>query len=285
MPGNTPYPNYVLENKFEDQINSRLDLMRFCTVDDSLTETAGMKKKIRIYRATENKTETLAKGEGNTDAITADYYEKEYTVEMLQNKFEWFDEDAMEDPLVVDKGLQEQADDMYNTSNAKAMAEFKKAENKVYVNAFDFNAFVDAVAELDDLDISETTEVEELQLFALVHKKDVASIRKALAEQLKYVEAYARRGYIGSVNGVNLYTSAIATEGEITIADKMAVTFFIKKGTEVEQITKGVRSEDAANKRLNTCFLRKYGIFALTHQGHIVTLIKGTEPVAEEVQG
>ena len=30
---NKVYPNFVLENQFEDQYNSKLDLMRLCTVD------------------------------------------------------------------------------------------------------------------------------------------------------------------------------------------------------------------------------------------------------------
>lgn len=58
---NTPYPNYVLQNKFEDQFNSYLDLMQFCTVDPTLVGEPGMIKKIRVYTATDNKTQTLKK--------------------------------------------------------------------------------------------------------------------------------------------------------------------------------------------------------------------------------
>ena len=270
---NTPYPNYVLENKFEDQYQSYLDLMQFCTVDNSLTGEPGMKKKIRTYKATDG-TETVAKGEGNTKSITASYTETEYTIEMLQNRFDWYDEDEMEDPLVVDKGLEHQAVDMFNTANKKAIAEFAKATQKVETAEFDFNCFVDAVASIKDLRISESTEITGLGVFALVHKDDVAELRKNLGDLLKYVEAYARNGYIGTVAGVNIYTSALATKGEFAVATKQAVTYFNKKGTEAETSVKGNRSAENANKRENSVFLRKYGIFALTDQNFIVKVVK-----------
>jgi hypothetical protein len=265
---NTPYANYVLENKFEDQYQSYLDLMQFCTVDNTLVGDAGMIKKIRVYSATDDKTQTLAKGEGNTVEIEASYSDVDYTIELLQNRFIWFDEEEMTDPLVIDKGLQHQAVDMYNTANKKAIAEFKKATNKVTVTKFDFNAFVDGVAGFTALNIAEARENGDLGIFALVHKKDVAEIRKELGTSLQYIEAYQRTGYIGSVNGVNLFNSALATEGEITLATKQAVTYFVKKGAEVEQ-------ERDANIRKNTAYLRKYGIFALTDQNYIVKLVRG----------
>ena len=270
---NKPYPNYVLENKCADQYQSYLDLMQFCTVDNSLTGEPGMKKKIRTYVATDG-TETVAKGEGNTKSITASYTETEYTIETLQNRFDWYDEDEMEDPLVVDKGLEHQAVDMFNTANKKAIAEFAKATQKVETAKFDFNCFVDAVASIKDLRISESTEITGLGVFALVHKDDVAELRKNLGELLKYVEAYARNGYIGTVAGVNIYTSALATKGEFAVATAQAVTYFHKKGAEAESSTRGSRSAENANKRENTVFLRTFGIFALTDQNFIVKVVK-----------
>lgn len=270
---NTPYPNYVLENKFEDQYKTYLDLMQFCTVDNSLTGEPGMKKKIRTYVATDG-TESVSKGEGNTKSITANYTEKEYIIETLQNRFDWYDEDEMEDPLVVDKGLEHQAVDMFNTANQKAIAEFAKATQKVETAKFDFNCFVDAVASIKDLRISESTEITGLGVFALVHKDDVAELRKNLGDLLKYVEAFARTGYIGTVAGVNIYTSALATKGQFAVATKQAVTYFNKLGAEAEVSTKGSRSAENANKRENTAFLRKYGIFALTDQNFVVKVVK-----------
>lgn len=48
----TIYDNFYLSNEVEDQFNSHLDLQQFCTVDNSLVGTAGMKRKINVYKAT-----------------------------------------------------------------------------------------------------------------------------------------------------------------------------------------------------------------------------------------
>ena len=257
---NKLYPNHVLENRFEDQYNSKLDLMQFCTVDDSLVGVAGDTKKINTYTATDG-TEVLEMGAGNTKDIEVSYETKEYTIELLQNRFPYFDEEEMNDPLVVEKGLGHMAVDMFNTANKKAMAEFNKASISVSVTAFDFAAFVDGAAMLP-------FEGEDVPTFALCHKNDVKEIRKNLKDSLQYVEAYVRTGYIGTVNGVSVYTSNEATEGTIILATKKAVTYFTKKGTEVEQ-------ERDANIRKNTVYSRKYGIFAFTDATQAVKLTKG----------
>ena len=64
---NTPYENFVLEDKIEDQYNSHLDLQRFCTIDNSLELTEGMKKIVNVYSAT-NSVKKVAQGEGNDKA-------------------------------------------------------------------------------------------------------------------------------------------------------------------------------------------------------------------------
>lgn len=257
---NKTYPNQVLENRFEDQYNSKLDLMQFCTVDDSLVGVAGDKKVINTYTAT-NGTEVLEMGEGNTKDIEVSYEAKEYTIELLQNRFSYYDEEEMRDPLIVEKGLQHGVVDMFNTANKKAMAEFNKASITVPVTAFNFDAFVDGAAMLP-------FEGEDVAAFALCHKNDVKEIRKALKDDLKYVEAYVRTGYIGTINGVSIYTSNEATEGTIILATKKAVTYFRKKGTEVEQD----RNPDT---RKNQVWHRQIGIFAFTDATQAVKLTKG----------
>ena len=258
---NKLYPNHVLANRFEDQYNSKLDLMQFCTVDDSLVGTAGDTKKINTYTATNNKTEVLEMGVGNTKDIEVSYETKEHKIELLQNRFPYFDEEQMNDPLVIEKGLNHMAVDMFNTANKKAMAEFNKANIEIPVTAFDFNAFVDGAAAL-------AFEGEDVPVFALCHKNDVKEIRKNLKDSLQYTESFVRTGSIGAVNGVQLHISNEATEGTIILATKKAVTYFTKKGTEVEQ-------ERDANIRKNTVYSRKYGIFAFTDATQAVKLTKG----------
>ena len=254
------YDNAVISSVFEDQYDSKLDLMQFCTVDKSLEGVAGDKVKINTYTATDG-TQVLKMGEGNTENIEVSYSEEEYEIELLQNRFPYYDEEEMRDPKIVEKGIGHMAVDMFNTANAKAMAEFSKASLIANVSKFDFDAFVDGVALFPD------NEDEELQIFALVNREDKAEIRKNLKDDLKYVEAYVRTGYIGTVNGVNLYVSNIAAKGEIILATKQAVTYFSKKGTEVEQ-------KRDANTRLNEVFSRKYGIFAFTDATQAVKLVK-----------
>ena len=254
------YPNYVLEKEIEDQYNSHLDLMRFCTLDNSLVGVAGDKKKIRVYSATDG-TEKLAMGEGNTKNIEVKYSEKEYEILMAQNRFPYYDEELMRDPMVVDTGVRHMTTDMFNHTQADIFAEFDKATQTVNATAFDFGAFVDAVAMLPG------ENQEEREVFAFVHPNDKAAIRKTLKDDLKYVEAYVRAGYIGTVAGVNLYTKADAVEGTICGGTREAVTFFNKKGTEVEQ-------KREPNVRLNEIFSRKYYLAALTDETKCFKIVK-----------
>lgn len=268
-----PYDNEVIAVEFEDQYESRLDLMNFVTVDSSLEMTPGMKKKIRTYTATGG-TQVLKMGEGNTENIEVDYSEKEYEVEMLQNRFPWYDEEVMIDPNIQLKGKDMAVVDIYNTANRKAMEQFKQASIVLAVDAFDFDAFVDGVAAFPD------NEDGSLVPFCLIHPTDVADIRKSMKDELQYVEAYVRTGYIGTINGVSLYRSYIAEPGEMILATKEAVRYFNKKGTEVEY-------ERDSNTRLNKQYTRKYGIFAFYDAKRAVKIRKGlaADKVAVEIVG
>lgn len=257
----TIYDNFYLSNEVEDQFNSHLDLQTFCTVDRTLEGTAGMLRKINVYRAT-NGTEKLAQGEGNTKSIEVTYTPEEYRVLMAQNRFDYYDEQAMTDPNLVPVGVRHMGTDMFNTVNADIYAEFKKATLAVEASAFGFDAFVDAMAKLN-------TEAEP-ETFGLVCPEDMAKIRKALKDDLKYVETFARTGYVGTVGcGTHLYLKKDATPGEIIVATKDAVTLFVKKGTEVEQPP---RAADDANVRKNSIFSRKYYLAALTDETKAVKI-------------
>lgn len=48
----TIYQNFVLENKIEDILKTKIDLQNYMTVDESLTQAPGMKKVINTYTAT-----------------------------------------------------------------------------------------------------------------------------------------------------------------------------------------------------------------------------------------
>lgn len=256
------YENYVLANEIEDQLKTKLDMVRFCTVDNSLVGVAGDKKVIRVYQATDA-TEKLAMGEGNTKNIEVSYADVDYTIQLAQNRFPYYDEELMRDPLAIQTGLRHMTTDMVNTMQDDIFAEYAKATQSVPLSGTDyFAAFVDAVALLPG------ENNEEQEVFAFVHKNDKAAIRKALKDDLKYVEAFVRAGYIGTVAGVNLYTSNLATEGTICGGTREAVTLFNKKGTEVEQ-------ERDANVRLNEIYSRKYYLAAMTDATKCFKIVKG----------
>lgn len=258
---NTIYENYVLANEIEDQFNSHLDLARFCTIDSSLVGVAGMKKIINRYSATDG-TEKLAMGKGNTKSIETSFTPVEYEILLAQNRFQYFDEEAMTDPVAIEAGIRHMGTDMFNTANADIFAEFNKATLTVAAATPNFEAFVDMAAKLD------VENLEGLELFAFVNNADMAAIRKALKDELKYVEAFARQGYVGTVAGWNLYTKKDAVAGTIVGGTKQAVTLFAKNGTEVEQ-------ERDGNIRQNTIYSRKYYLAALTDATKAVKLTIG----------
>ena len=250
----TIYDNFYLSNEVEDQFNSHLDLQTFCTIDRTLEGTAGMLRKINVYKAT-NGTEKLDMGEGNSKSIEVSYTPEEYRILMAQNRFDYFDEQAMTDPNLVPVGVRHMGTDMFNTVNADIFAEFNKATLTHAATAPDFGCFADAAALLN------VENLEGIELFAFVNPKDMAKVRKALKDELKYVEAFAKQGYVGTVAGWNLYTKKDATENIIVGGTREAVTLFVKKGTEVEQPP---RAADEANVRKNSIFSRKYYLAALT---------------------
>ena len=270
------YDNFVLANEIEDQYNSKLDLVRFCTVDNSLVGVAGDTKIVHVYSATDG-TQKLAMGQGNTKNIEVSYEPEEYKIQLAQNRFPYYDEEVMKDPTVVDVGLRHMATDMFNTIQDEIFAEFNKAILKIYTGgtnkAIEFGHFVDAVALLDLEDI------EGVEIFAFVNPTEMANLRKTLKDDLQYVEAFVRSGYVGTVAGVNIYTKKNAKTGEIVVGMRDAVTLFNKKGVEVEQ-------ERDANTRLNEIYSRKYYLAALTDATKVVKIIRDVPSlISAEIDG
>lgn len=265
---NRVYDNFFLSNEVEDQFNSHLDLQQFVTVDRNLVGEPGMIRKVNVYRATDG-TEKLTMGKGNTKSIEVSLTTEDYRIELAQNRFQYYDEEAMADPNVVLVGMRHAATDMFNTMNADIYAEFGKTSQSVSASALNFDAFVDAAAMLN------VENLENMNLFGFINAADTAALRKALKDDLKYVEAFVRQGYIGTVAGISIYTKKDATAGTAIIGTKEAVTLFVKTGTEVEQIVPGKRSETAANVRQNTIFTRKYYLAALTDETKAVKITVG----------
>lgn len=268
--GNLVYENFYLANEVEDQFNSHLDLTQFMTVHNELTGQPGMDFIVHRYKATDS-VEDLAQGVGNDSDSEASFVEDKYTIKTAQGRFKWFDEEEKKDPIAIQTGVRHLGTDMYNHINADSYAEYKKAVKVVPVSSFDFAAFCDAESMFN----SEADDLASLGIFGFVNPADVAEVRKKLEGELKYVEAFARAGYIGTVAGLNLYTKKDADRGLITIATKEAVGLFNKTGVEYEP-------ERDANTRMNRSYVRKYYVVALEKEDYAVLLMKGSAALSED---
>ena len=242
------YENVILTNKLNDILTTQVNLNNYMTIDTSMAEEAGMKKKVITYTSTGN-VEALGMGEGNTGSLEVTHTEKEYEVLTYQGKFTFFDEQEMIDPMVVDTGLKHSADNMVNKFTELAIAEFEKATLAQEATAWGFDVVVDAIAKMNI--------EEEAGLFLLISPADKAAFRKALKDDLSYSEGFVRTGYIGTVCGVPVIVSKAVPAGKGYLATKEAVTVFIKKDAETEY-------ERDADKRDNRYWVRKVAVVALT---------------------
>lgn len=253
---NSIYENVVLENKYNTVLDTLLNLQQFLTVDNSLQESAGMKKRI-ISKTVTGSVDDLAQGVGNSNTIEVATTYADYDVETTQGRFVYFDEEAMQDAFVVDNGLKGLSEKMVNSFTSKAVAEWRKATLQQGYSSIGFDTVVDAIAKMNLED--------ESGLFLLISPNMVAAFRKAVKDELKYSEGFVRTGYLGSLVGVPCYVSKAIPNGEAILADKSAVRLFIKKDTEIEQ-------ERDANLRKNTVYARKVALVALVDANKVVKI-------------
>lgn len=264
----TRYENFVLENRLTDQLETRMDMLDYVTVNDQLASEAGMTVKVNTYSAT-GAAEKLGEGEGNSQEIEMSYAAKEYKVGTTQAKFVYTDEAEMTDPFLVDGGIRNLSVAITNSVTNDVIAEFGKTSKIVnYSGAPKFDDFVDALAMMTHSGNAAGSE-DALEAFALVNRKSKALLQKGLKDDLKYVEDYARQGYIGHVAGVAIRVNDAVPEGQVIIATKEAVTYFRKKAATTE-------TERDGDHRKNTLYGRLVGFAALTDEGKCVLLKPAT---------
>lgn len=253
------YENFVLESKMNDLLETKLNTRSLMMIDDSLTTAPGMKKVINRYTFT-GEVENLAKGEGNTVGGVVTFTPVEYIVGVNQQKFEYYDEDFMTDPKIVDVGLEGAAITMVNDLNSKYFAELGKATLiHEYTGNYCYDALVDSI-ELMNLE-------DETGLFNIIGTDLKAQIRKDPDFKGARQGEILFNGQIGSISGVPVIVSKKVPKKEAFLATKAAVTLFTKKESEVEQ-------ERDKNVRLNTIFSRKVNLVALTDATKVVKITK-----------
>lgn len=246
---NTVYSNQVLEAKAKDLLTTTLDTKTLMTIDDSLASSAGMKKVINTYTYS-GTAEELGEREGNTNIGSISYVPVEYEVKLVQQAFDYTDEDFMKDPSIVDNMLKGSNQVMANkmTSDFLAALASEKEGARLITNkvtaALSYDAIVDAIGELNLED--------ESKVFVVIPNAWKAKLRKdpdyVAARQGEVVYS----GQVGTICGIPVVCSK-ALSSEAYVMTNEAVKLFIKKDIEVEQD----RDKD---KRINkvierTCYL------------------------------
>ena len=257
---NTIYENTVLEAKLTELLNSKLEVRSLMTVDDSLTESAGLSKVINRY--TYNGTvETLDGGEANSTAGTLRFTPETYTVKRYQQTFRYNDVEAMKDPALIDMALSGAADVMANQLRCEYFDQLKQVRHRHPI-ASDTVSYTDIVDALGNLG----GEVED-GLFILMGTDGRTAIRRDSDFITAHQGDILYSGQFGTLCGIPVLFSKLVPEGKVIITEKAAVKFFVKREAGLEQ------SRDIEKKE-NTIVYERHGVIALVDDTSSVILGK-----------
>ena len=261
---NTLFANKVIESKATDLLSTKLNHRSLMTIDTELQGSEGMTKTINTYTYA-GEAEILGVGVGSTEGKrgSISYVGKDYTVNCVQEAFDYFDEDFMKDSNVVDMGVKGATDVMTNflTSKFYEALATKQAEQElvgktefVKGGAISYDVVVDAIADMKVED--------ESKLVLVLPTEWKADIRKDTDYKAAQLGEVVYNGQVGTIAGIPVVcikslNAAGANKAKAYLLTPEAVTLFIKKNVEVEQD----RDKD---KRLNSIYLREYYICALT---------------------
>ena len=244
---NTVFNNKIIEAKAKDLLTTSLNTRSLMTVDNSLTAEAGMTKTINVYTYS-GTAEEVTPGNGNTNRGSISYVGKDYPVKMVQQAFDYQDEDFMKDGTIVDNMLKGANQVMVNKMTADFVTECGKATLKhTLAGAIGYDAIVDAISVLNLED--------ESKLFLVIPNDWKADLRKDEDYKAARMGEVVYNGQVGTVAGIPVIaTKALTDEAYIMTAE--AVKLFMKKDVEVEQ-------DRDADTRTNSVYLRTAYICAL----------------------
>ena len=248
---NTVYANKVIEAKAKDLLTTAVNTRNLMTIDDSLTQEAGMTKTINVYTYS-GEAEELAAGVGNTASKRGNisYTGTDYTVKMVQQAFDYTDEDFMKDNTIVDNMLKGANQVMINKMTSDFLTECAKATLKQTFtkgSAIGYDTIVDAISKLNLED--------ESGVFVVIPNAWKASLRKDQDYKSARMGEVIYNGQVGTICGIPVIASKALTT-KAYVMTKEAVKLFMKKDVEVEQD----RDKD---KRINSVYLRTAYISAL----------------------
>ena len=253
---NTVYPNKVIEAKAKDILTTQINARSMMTIDTSLTQNAGMVKTINTYTYS-GAAEEVAAGSGNSTRGSIAYVGKDYTVKMVQQAFDYLDEDFMKDPVIVDYGIKgatsvmsnKMTTDFYSALATKSGAsELVKGITFAKGKALSYDVIVDAISELNLED--------ESKIFIVIPNAWKASLRKDADYKSAQMGEVIYNGQVGTICGIPVIATKALTDKAYVMTNE-AVTLFLKKDVEVEQ-------DRDADKRKNSVYLRDCYVCALT---------------------
>lgn len=255
---NTVYSNKVLEAKAKDLLTTAVNTRSLMTVDNELAQNAGMTKTINTYTYSGTAEEVEA-GAGNTNRGTISYVGKDYTVKMVQQAFDYLDEDYMKDETIVDNMLKGANQVMVNKMSADFTAELAKATLTSTNAKFGYEAIVDGISTLNVED--------ESKLFVVIPNAWKAELRKDADYKAARMGEVVYNGQVGTICGIPVIATKALTDAAYVMSAE-AVKLFMKKDVEVEQ-------DRDADTRTNSVYLRTAYIVALVDATKICKITKG----------
>ena len=266
----TGYENIVLENKMTDLMNSKLEVKGLMTIDDSLTESAGMRKTVNTYNYT-GSMEELAKGAKNSSYGNVTFTPQNYDVKRYQQSFKYNDMDVMKDPYTLDVAMEGAATVMGNDIRNQYFAELAKltgANEYKYGDAqpnttFNYDVIVDALAKINQ-------EVED-GMFIIMGNDLRALVRKDPEFKASRQGEILYTGQFGTIAGVPVLFSKLVPANTAYIATRETVRFFVKKDGTVEQ-SRNVETKD------NIVVYERHGLIALYDKTKAMKITKHSAP-------
>ena len=257
---NTVYANKIIEAKAKDLLTTAVNTKNLMTVDNSLTQEAGMTKTINVYTYS-GEAEELTAGNGNTaskrGSIT--YTGTDYTVKMVQQAFDYYDEDFMKDNTIVDNMLKGANQVMVNKMTSDFMTECAKAtlsQTFTKGSSISYDTIVDAISKLNLED--------ESNVFIVLPNAWKAALRKDSDYISARMGEVVYTGQVGTICGIPVIATKALTTAAYVMT-KEAVKLFMKKDVEVEQ-------ERDADKRKNSVYLRTAYVCALVDSTKIAKI-------------
>mgnify|MGYP003505738043 FL=1 len=261
---NTVFNNKVIEAKAKDLLSTAVNTRSLMTVDEDLVQEAGMVKTINVYTYT-GEAEELAVGVGNTaskrGSIT--YAGTDYTVKMVQQAFDYYDEDFMKDETIVDNMLKGANQVMVNKMNSDFITEAKKAtlsQTFAKNGALGYDTIVDAISKLNLED--------ESKVFVVIPNTWKAALRKDADYKSAQLGEVIYNGQVGTICGIPVICSKALTDAAFVMTAE-AIKLFMKKDVEVEQ-------DRDADKRKNSVYLRTAYVCALVDATKIVKITEAS---------